>query len=76
MLGGSSLRAAEVSKAPPDEDKDKDEDELVDTKKIGYLIRPEERNDIESFLAHYPAIASDYIPVAVIGEGFARFAAR
>lgn len=63
MLAGSSSRPADAGNV------EQDSDELVDIKKIGYLIRPEDRSDIENFLNQYPAIASEYIPVAVIGEG-------
>lgn len=45
------------------------EDEYYDEKKIGYLIRNEDRADIELFLENFPALATEYIPVAVIGEG-------
>lgn len=38
-------------------------------KKIGFLIREEDRADIENFIANYPKIVEDYIPVAIIGEG-------
>lgn len=38
-------------------------------KKIGYLIREEDRADIDTFIENYPQLISDYIPVAIIGEG-------
>lgn len=42
-------------------------------KKIGYLIREEDRADIENFIVNYPSIIKDYIPVAIIGEGIYLF---
>lgn len=38
-------------------------------KRIGYLIREEERPDIENFVAQFPEVATHYIPVGIIGEG-------
>lgn len=41
----------------------------ADKSQIGYLIRPEDRDEIENFIAQFPALVSEYIPVAIIGEG-------
>ncbi len=41
----------------------------ADKSQIGYLIRPEDREEIENFIAQFPALVSEYIPVAIIGEG-------
>lgn len=38
-------------------------------KRIGYLIREEERPDIENFIAQFPEVVAHYIPVGIIGEG-------
>lgn len=38
-------------------------------KRIGYLIRDEERPDMENFIAQFPEVAVHYIPVGIIGEG-------
>lgn len=38
-------------------------------KRIGYLIREEERPDIENFIAQFPEVVTHYIPVSIIGEG-------
>lgn len=38
-------------------------------KSIGFLIRDEDRLDIESFLESYPSLTDDYIPLSIIGEG-------
>jgi hypothetical protein len=42
-----------------------------DPRKIGYLLKDEDRPEIEAFLAQNPALVTDYIPVAIIGEGSA-----
>lgn len=41
----------------------------LDTKRIGFLVREEERSDIEAFLENHPQCSEEYIPVAIIGEG-------
>ena len=41
----------------------------TDSQKIGYLIKNEDRPDIEAFLESTPALIADYIPVGIIGEG-------
>jgi hypothetical protein len=41
----------------------------IDSQKIGYLIKNEDRPDIEAFLESTPALIADYIPVGIIGEG-------
>lgn len=41
----------------------------IDFKKVGYLIRDEDRPDIEAFLERCPLLCKEYIPVAIIGEG-------
>lgn len=40
-----------------------------DNTKIGYLVKDEDRPDIEAFLECTPGLVHDYIPVAIIGEG-------
>lgn len=44
-------------------------DQSLDSKKIGYLIREEDRADIEAFINQNPLVVLDFIPVAIIGEG-------
>lgn len=46
-----------------------DADNVSDKSHIGYLIRPEDREEIESFISQFPALVSEYIPVCIIGEG-------
>lgn len=41
----------------------------IDYKRIGYLVREEDRADIEDMLSAHPGLSEDYIPVALIGEG-------
>lgn len=57
MLTGSSSVAPAFSKGD------------FDPKRVGYLIREEDRPEIELFLAKFPRLSLEYIPVAIIGEG-------
>ena len=40
-----------------------------DKKSIGFLIKDEDRPDIENFITSFPRVVDEYIPVAIIGEG-------
>jgi len=41
----------------------------ADAKKIGFLIREEEHAELDLFVDKYSNIASQFIPVSIIGEG-------
>ncbi len=42
-----------------------------DPQKVGYLVKDEDRPELEAFIRDSPVSVSDYIPVAIIGEGTA-----
>jgi len=63
MLGQSQSLAKVAQNAPiPGQN-------LSDKKSIGFLIKDEDRPDIENFITNFPRVVEEYIPVAIIGEG-------